>query len=210
MASAAMLPSLIAASVTVLLPLFRDVLVAATPPAISPSQDFSNPILQVHAPASSGWHGIAQSADRIAFAKSGSNADESFVAAVFLFHIPLFPTSDAFTEYVRQGVNKDSPADRFETIESNVQYSSEREYPCVRYHGISNDRKARTSGLFKQALRIENIALYCQHPSRPGLGFSISFSHRGGSADEKMDTEAAAFIESVQATPPDNSHSPKD
>jgi hypothetical protein len=190
------------ASIMALFPLFGDESAAATPPAISPNQDFSNSILQIHAPASSGWYGITRSSDRIAFGKSGSNADESFVAAVFLFRIPTFQNSDAFTEHVREGVIKDSPSDRFETIELNVQYSPEREYPCVRYHGISNDRKAHTSAFFKKNLRIENIALYCEHPSKPGLGFSVSFSHRGGSADEKIDTAAAAFIDSVQLTPP--------
>jgi hypothetical protein len=190
------------AFITTIFPLFVEMSIAGTRPAISPNQDFSNLVLQVHAPASTGWYGIAQTSDRIAFGKPGSTADESFVAAVFLFHIPTFPNSDAFTEHVREGVIKDSPSERFETIESSVQYSTEREYPCVRFHGVSNDRKARTTGFFKKKLRIEDIALYCEHPSVPGLGFSVSFSHRGGSADEKIDADAAAFIDSVQVKPP--------
>src|SRR5450631_4595359 len=153
--------TLLGGSIAVLYALFGDVSVAATHPALSPNQDFSNPILQLHAPASSGWYGITQSPTSISFGKAGGNADESFVAAVFLFRIPTFPNSDAFTEYVREGVIKDSPSDRFDTIELNVQPSKEREYTCVRYHGISNDRKAHTSSLFKKQLRIENIALYC-------------------------------------------------
>lgn len=189
-------------SMTTVFSLFGAVSVAATPPSVSPNQDFSNPILQIHAPASDGWHGLSQTPNRIAFAKSGSTAEESFVAAVFLFRIPTFEKSDAFTDYVREGIIKDSPSDRFETIELSVLYSTEREYPCVKYHGISIDRHASTSALFYKKLRIENIALYCEHPSRPGLGFSISFSHRGGSADEKIDADALAFIESVQVTPP--------
>jgi hypothetical protein len=181
---------------------FGEVSVAATHPAVSPYQEFPNPLLQIHAPGSDGWSGVTQTPDRIAFGKSGSTAGESFVAAVVLFRIPMFPNSDAFTEYVREGAIKDSPSDRFETIESNIQYSSEREYPCVRYHAITNDRKARTSAFFRKKLRLENFALYCQHPTKPGLGFSVSFSHRGGSADEKIDAEAAAFIDSVQVTSP--------
>lgn len=186
---------------TVLYPLFAGVSVAATPHAVSPNQDFSNSILQLHAPTSSGWYGIEQSPARIAFKKSGSSADETFVAAVFLFHIPAFPNSDAFTEFVREGAIKDSPSDRFEILESNIQYSPERGYPCVRYHAISNDRKARVSAFSRKELRIEIVSLYCQHPAKPGLGFMVSFSHRGGSADEKIDAEAAAFIDSVQVTP---------
>jgi len=183
---------------------FGDLSVAETHPAISPNQDFSNPILQVHAPASSGWYGITQSSDRIAFGKLGSTSDESFVAAVFLVRIPEFPNSDAFTEHVREGVFKDSPSDRFDTIELSVQPSTEREYTCVRYHGISVDRKAHTSSIFRKQLRIENIALYCEHPYKPGLGFSVSFSHRGGNAEVKIDDDAASFINSVQVTEPRN------
>jgi hypothetical protein len=190
------------ASIMALSLLFGETSLATTHPAVSPYQEFSNPILQIHAPDSDGWSGVTQTSDRIAFGKSGSTAGESFVAAVVLFRIPTFPNSDAFTEYVREGVIKDSPSDRFETIESNIQYSSEREYPCVRYHGITNDRKARTSAFFQKKLRLENFALYCQHPTKPGLGFSVSFSHRGGSAERKIDAEAAAFMDSVQVTSP--------
>ena len=174
--------------------------VAATHPVISPDQDFSNPILQIHAPASSGWYGFERSPARIAFKKAGASAHETFVAAVFLFHLPAFTNSDAFTELVREGIIKDAPTDRFEILESNIQYSPERAYPCVRYHGISQDRKARVSAFSTQEMRLEIISLYCQHPTRPGLGFSVSFSHRGGNAAEKIDVAAAAFIDSVQVT----------
>jgi hypothetical protein len=193
--------ALVASIMALSLP-FAEVPGAATHPAVTPYQEFSNPILQIHAPGSDGWYGVTQTPDRIAFGKSGSTAGETFVAAVVLFRIPTFPNSEAFTEYVREGVIRDSPSDRFVTIESNIQYSSEREYPCVRYHAIANDRKARTSAFFRKKLRLENFALYCQHPTKPGLGFSVSFSHRGGSADEKIDAEAAAFIDSVQVTSP--------
>jgi hypothetical protein len=193
---------LLVGSIMLLDLLYGHVSVAATHPPVSPNQDFSNPTLQLHAPRSNGWYGLEQSPTRIAFAKSGSDPDESFVAAVLLLRIPTFPNADAFTEYVREGIIKDSPSDRFEMIELNVQYSPEREYPCVRYHGISNDRKARTSALGRKTLRIEVIALYCEHPSKPGLAFYVSFSHRGGNADEKIDDDAAAFIDSVQVTPP--------
>ena len=179
---------------------FHDLAVAANRTAVSPNQDFSNPMFQLRAPASTGWYGAAQSSTHIEFAKSGSSVDESFVAAVVLFRTPKFENVEAFTEYVREGVVKDSPSDRFEVIESNVQYSSEREYPCVRYRGISNDLKARTSGIFRKKMRLEIVALYCEYPFKPGLGFTVSFSHRGGSADVKIDDDAAAFVNSVQVT----------
>jgi hypothetical protein len=175
---------------------------AANHPAVSPNQDFSNPILQIHAPASDGWHGFDRSADLIAFAKSGSSAGESFIAQVNLFHLPTFADSEAFTEFMRETVIKGSPTERFEALDVDVHYSPERGYPCVRYHAVSNDKKSRVSLFSTKALRFEVFALYCQHPLKPGLGFSAIFSHRGGSIDENLDKEAAGFIDSVKLPPP--------
>jgi hypothetical protein len=69
---------------------------------------------------------------------------------VDLFHLPTFPDSEAFTEFVREAVITGSPTDRFETLEVNVQYLPERGYPCVTYHAVSNDHKVRVSFLFKK------------------------------------------------------------
>jgi hypothetical protein len=168
-------------------------------PAVSPNQDFSNPMFQLRAPSSSGWHEFGQSSSHIEFGKSGASANESYVAALSLFRHPEFPNADAFIEFVREGVIKESPTERFEVIESSVQSSSERDYPCIRYHGISNDREARVSAFSKKKMRIEIVALYCEYPSKPGIGFAVSFSHRGGSEELKIDDEAASFINSVQA-----------
>lgn len=170
---------------------------AASHPPISPNQVFSTPLLDLRAPPSTGWYGLAQSANVIAFAKSGSHPHESFVAAVSLFRLPGSLKPAALAEYVREGIIKDSPSDRFEIIESAVRDSTDRKYPCVSYHGVSYDRKAQ-SWLPGKKLRIEVIALYCQYPNKSGLAFSASFSHRGGAAGEEIDREAAAFIDSVQ------------
>jgi hypothetical protein len=193
---------LVVATVVLFCAPYRGVSAADNRPALSPSQDFSNPILQIHAPASEGWHGFARSANLIAFGKSGSNAGESFIAQVNLFQLPTFPDSEAFIEFVREAVIKGSPTDRFDTLEVNVQYFPARGYPCVTYCAASDDKKARVSLFSTKTLRFEVSALYCQHPFKPGLGFSAIFSHRGGSIDEKFDKEAADFIDSVQATPP--------
>jgi hypothetical protein len=195
---------LVAAAVLVFCAPYNQLSAADNRPAVGANQDFSNPILQIHVPASDGWHGFARSANLIAFGKSGSSAGESFIAQVNLFPLPAFPDSEAFTEFVREAVIKGSPTDRFETLEVNVQYSPGRGYPCVTYHAVSDDKKARVSFLSTKTLRFEVSALYCQHPFKPGLGFSAVFSHRGGSTDGSVDKQAAAFIDSIQATPQTN------
>jgi hypothetical protein len=163
---------------------------------------FSNSILQIRAPGSDGWSGIMRTSDQIAFGKSGLTPSETFTAAVVVFRTPLFANSEAFSAYVKEGVIKDSPSDRFELIESKFENSAERNYPCVKYHGITNDRKVRIAPFFHKTMRLEVFALYCQHPTKPGLAFSASFSHRGGSVDATIETEAADFIDMVQTRPP--------
>ncbi len=178
---------------------------AATHP-VNPNQDFSNSTLQIHAPESDGWHGIARNGSSIVFGRYGESGTETFVAAVLLFHLPAFPDSDGFTQYVREAAAKDSPPDRFVPIESSVQYSSERTYPCVRYHAISMEKKVHIAPFFRKDLRIENVALYCRHPDRPGLGFVVSYSRRGGRPDYNIDNEAESFIDSVQVPSVTNSN----
>ena len=170
-------------------------------PALTPSQDFSNTLLQVLAPASEGWFGSERSTDHIAFGKRGSSSNESFIAQVNFFRLPTFADFAAFTEYIREQVIKGTPTDRFETLESNVQYTAKRGYPCVSYHAVSNDEKARTSSFFRKTLRFEIYALYCQHPLKPGLGFMAAYSHRGWDIDAALAKDAADFIDSIQVTP---------
>jgi hypothetical protein len=172
---------------------------AATYPAVQPGEDFSNPTLQVHAPTSEGWH-LMRSANRIAFAKSGSDRDESYVAAVILFRLPELTDSAAFTEYAKKGIAEDSPPDRFAILEAKTDFSSQRGYPCVKYESVSID-KARVSRISRKPLRLEMIALYCQHPNRPNLGFMASYSHRGGAVDDLFAGDAEKFIASVQVPP---------
>jgi hypothetical protein len=182
---------------------------ASEHPAVQPGQLFANPILQVHAPTSDGWYGISQNADRIAFGKSGANRDESYVATVILFHIPDFTDANAFTDFIKLGIEKDSPASRFEVLESTVKLSAERSFPCVRHQATSIDKKSAASGFLRKPLRLEVISLYCQHPYRPNLGFMASFSHRGGAEDPYFAGDADKFINAVQVTPKTPEPAPK-
>ena len=204
------LTSLLAlAAVVVLSAPPNQLLAAGNHPALSPHQDFSNPLLQIHAPDSEGWFGSERTDHSIVFGKAGSSAHESIIASVILFHLPPFSDTEAFTEHIREAVITGSPKEEFETLDVNVQYSAEREYPCVTYHGVSNQKKVRVSFLSSKTLRFEIFALYCQHPNRPGLGFMAAFSRRGGGADANMEQEAASFINSIQVTQKSGAPQPK-
>jgi len=88
MASAAMLPSLIAASVTVLLPLFRDVFGRSDSACHQPKSGLLEPNFCKFMPQLLvAGTGSLNRPIELHLPNQVRNADESFVAAVFLFHI---------------------------------------------------------------------------------------------------------------------------
>lgn len=105
---------------------------ADTHPAVAPNQDFSNPMFLLHAPASEGRHGFRRSAQGIAFAKDGAQRGESYLAEVTLFSMPQMENNNLFVAYVKEQLEKDSPPDRFEVLQNDVEYTGERGYPCVK------------------------------------------------------------------------------
>ena len=129
--------SLYAVSISVLL--FAQPSNAANHPAVQPGQEFPGPMLQIHSPSSEGWVGMSSNATQMVFAKSGSDSDESYIAAVMIFHLPEFANPEAFTDFIKQAAEKDSPPERFDIIEITAVYSEERAYPCVKYHAIAKD-----------------------------------------------------------------------
>jgi hypothetical protein len=60
---------LVVAAACVLCAFYQGASAADNHPALTPNQDFSNTLLQVHAPASEGWFGSERSTDHIAFGK---------------------------------------------------------------------------------------------------------------------------------------------
>ena len=176
-------------SVVALCSLSGYVSTAATHPSVNPNQDFSNRTLQLHSPDSSGWHGYVQTPTVIAFAKTGSIPDETFVAQVNLFHLPPSQIPRHSPNLCGRPSVKGSPTERFETLGSECSVLADRGYPCVTYHAASND-KSTAFHLFQKSARFEVFALYCQHPIKPGLGFAAVYLHRGGTADENIDKEA--------------------
>jgi uncharacterized protein len=200
-------PTFLVGFLSAYIALLDGVVNARTLQAVPPNQDFSNETLQVQSPSSEGWYGPSEIENGISFAKRGTDSDESYIAAVSVFRIPEFSDPEAFADYMKKWLEKDSPANRFETLETTIQYTAERRYPCVRYHGVAKDKKASTSSIFRKTLRLEISALYCQHPYQSNLGFTANYSHRGGDSDEHFTEDAEKFISSIQAAPqmPDTS-----
>ena len=176
---------------------------AAEPQSVQPGQDFSNPLFKMKSPNSAGWTGLIQNASRIAFARSGASAVDSDVAAVMLFAVPKSISDEDFLALAKKGVEEDAPKPRFDVEAASMELSHDRPYTCVKYSATSIDHGNKGFFIPKRSLRLQMVSLYCQYPNRPGLGFAISFSHRGVTPMPAFQQEAEDFIAGVQVAQPD-------
>jgi cellulose synthase/poly-beta-1,6-N-acetylglucosamine synthase-like glycosyltransferase len=183
----------ILASLCVLAPLAQ-----AKDKPVVPGQRFVGPILNMRAPNSGGWKLLESSGDAVIFARAGALSGESFIAAVLRFRLAENQTAEEFEAFVKHGVEKDAPPDRFKSIEATFETSNERGYACVLYKATSEDMKARTSLFRRSQLILQVQALYCRLPNLEKTGFAATYSHRGPTKVEEFDAQASDFIEGVQ------------
>lgn len=165
---------------------------------VVPRQLFPGGLLNVRAPNAEGWEMVSSTDAGMAFAHRGAYVNESYVAQVSLFALPATRNPDEFVALIKRGVENDTPAERFNTLESSYEYTEQRGYPCVRFKGLTEDNKAKTSFFRTDSLKLQVYSLYCRHPRRQEVGFSIGFSHRGTYLDGELDAQAEEFIRGVQ------------
>jgi hypothetical protein len=134
----------------------------------------------------------------MAFAKAGLAPGETQGAQVRMFDLRATQTPDEFMELIKEGVRSDTDPKRFDTVKSSTDYTNERAYPCVRHHGVYNDKEARTSPTSQEPLILEVFGLYCRHPVRTNSGFAAIYSYRGRTPYGPLEKEARDFIQSVQ------------
>jgi len=131
----------------------------------------------------------------MAFAKGGQAANESFGAQVLMFNLAPTNTPQEFEVLIKTSSEKDTDPTRFDMKQLSFKYSSERSYPCVRYHSVVQDKAPQR---LKDPLLLESDGLYCRHPLRQETGFAVIYSHRGESLYANLRDEAENFIQGVQ------------
>lgn len=162
---------------------------------VSPGQLFAGSYINIKAPSSDGWYLAQSSPSGMGFAKYGQAANESFGAQVLRFNPAPTTTPEEFESLIKTSAEKDTDPNRFNVQQMSFKYSSERSYPCVRYHSVVQDKTPK--GL-KGPLLLESDGLYCRHPVRQDLSFAIIYSHRGESLHANLRSEAESFIQGVQ------------
>lgn len=163
---------------------------------------FELPLLEVRSPAGEGWLTIDAGADGRYFMREGEHRHASVAATVNFF--PLSPALDraGFEALVREEVARQAPADRFEPIESSLEYGETRGYPCMQYAGVVRDTAAQVGGGRTRSLLLDVNALYCRHPHDATRGFSLVYSYRGPDRDPSLGASAEAFFAGAKPLPP--------
>ena len=164
--------------------------------AVLPGELFRGPVLEIRAPASSGWYLLRSGGRETSFISRDQGSGSTYVAEVYF--VPLQRNSDAeIMGFAKMRMQARAPAPRYITIASNFEATSERPYPCVRFRGTIRDTKAMTPQ-GTASLPIYVRSLVCMHPRQTDLLLDIGFSQRGGIVDSNLDARAESFMSGVQ------------
>lgn len=169
---------------------------------VAPETRFELPLLELRSPAGKGWMTVDGGAEGRFFLREGEHRHASIAATATFF--PLQPALDraGFEALIREQVARQAPPDRFEPVESSLEYGESRGYPCLRYAGVVRDTAAQVGGGRTRQLLLDVQALYCRHPHNATRGFSLVYSYRGPERDPALATDAEAFFAGAKPLPP--------
>jgi hypothetical protein len=170
----------------------------AKPRPVQAGQLFKGGFVNVKAPNSSGWFLVESSSSSIGFTKPGVGPGETLAAQVLLLGLRPTQTSDEFVALIKEGVQKNHDLKRFTFLESRIDYTTERQYPCARYYGVLSDKDAPISFTETRLPRLEVHGLYCRHPVKTEGGFAAIYSYRGYGTYPRLAESAQEFIQGVE------------
>src|SRR5690348_7516633 len=133
-------------------------------PAVEPGHVFPGNNLTVTWPNSDGWHLSLSHRYEWVFAKQGISPDETYVAVISWIDLPSVTTPQDFVAFVKGISDADVNRSRFKDLASTVEYSGERNYPCVRYRATAEDTEPKTKSGGTTPLILEIESLTCQNP----------------------------------------------
>ena len=166
---------------------------------VQPLEPITTELLEMRAPALTGWQIKQKTQTRVTFTRVGFGPNGTLAAVAIAFAIESPRNKEHFLEQIRAGIERDTPASRFFKIQTALVYEETRGYPCARYKAIHEDRSAQTVAGAKKTLRMQDHSLYCLYPYAQGAAFVAGYSHRGEDLHEEFEVAAREFIETVKA-----------
>lgn len=143
-------------------------------------------------PQEKGWLIAYRNSEQTAFAKEGSNLDETYGISIIMFELPNFKSKDEFVSFVKQGREKNYDTKRFNITKDEISYFDGRKDHCVSYHTIAVDREAVKRTRNKENMILEMFGYICRHPQNKNIAIDFDYSQRyySGHRDESIEAKA--------------------
>ncbi|MGH6975387.1 MAG: hypothetical protein ACREED_00005, partial [Stellaceae bacterium] len=168
-------------------------------PTVQPGHVFPGNNLTVTWPESDGWHLSVSHRGQWIFARQGTSPGEIYIAVISWIDVPSALAPQDFVAFVKRFTDADIGGSRYKTLESTAEYSSEREYPCVRYRATSVDTQPQTiEPGWRTPLPLEAESLTCENPLLKNVAFAVAYSHDGNHPDPNFHGDAANLFAGVQ------------
>ena len=148
-------------------------------------------------PGDYSWVILVGSTYQITLGAKGHNNNETIVASVSSYGLPVFSSNEEFFEFVKSGRSSEPQTGRFETIKNEETMYKERQETCVKHHMLSKDFGAKRGGNYTL---IEYIGMNCIHPKNPKVGIFVELSRKAPPEVENLNFEnlGLSLLQSVE------------
>lgn len=151
-------------------------------------------------PHEPGWLVLARDAHRLAFARHGSNPDETYGIQGRLFRLPAYGSSEEFVQIIRQGLAAEADDKRFQILKHDVSADTSQQTSCARSHFVAEDSAAVKRTSTPGTMILEVMTLSCAHPKNRDFAVTLVYSHRyyPGQADATFAETATRLLSSLE------------
>lgn len=174
------------------------VLAACQGPALAelpyPPQRVYQNVYSFLPPAEPGWRVLERRANRLAYVRPGTTADETFAITASVFRITGGASREDFLAAVGKGLAREAADPRYRVLAQDTVAESGA-YTCTRSRFALEDHAAVKRTATPGVMVLELLTRICVHPKDASLGVRLEYSHRR--YPEHADAQFAAKAERV-------------
>ena len=125
-----------------------------------------------------GWRVLARNPQQLAFARAGSNPDESFGIQGRVFPLPAYGSREEFFGLIRKALAEQAGDPRYRALKHDMVADSAKDATCLRSHFVAEDHKAVKRTATPGVMVLEVMTRNCAHPRKANLAVALVYSHR--------------------------------
>jgi len=149
-------------------------------------------------PDQDGWFIADRSTNRVALAKAGRVEGQSYLIEGTHLALDEASTSTQLTRFTDDLLSRNLPPPRFRIRQHEISDTRIAGAQCALSHIVVEDRDPGVASNVVTAMLVESVGTICIHPTTPGLGISLNFTH--SSFPEDRDKAFSSYAESVLRT----------